>query len=125
VKGGFKMLKSNKNGKQLFLIGDGPFIVDGKTLKTISAKNIYICPIQKDIEFTEDDMAQSSTDDECMEECLVCGKQMQITVMLLHAETCNAEEKNPDSSFDLGEYDFGATFATSNSPDPEPPAELT
>ncbi|EFX69195.1 hypothetical protein DAPPUDRAFT_258962 [Daphnia pulex] len=37
---------------------------------------------------------------------------------------CNAEEKNPDSSFDLGEYDFGATFATSNSPDPEPPAEL-
>lgn len=75
------MLKSNKNGKQLFLIGDGP-IVDGKTLKTISAKNIYICPIQNDIEFTEDDMDQSSAYDECIEECLVCGKQMPIIVML-------------------------------------------
>lgn len=44
--GGFKMLKSNKNGKLLHLIGDGP-IVDGKGLKSVSAKKHLFVPVAK------------------------------------------------------------------------------
>ncbi len=45
-------------------------------------------------------MAEFSTHDECMAKCLVCGEQILITVMLLHEETCNGDEKNHESSFE-------------------------
>ncbi len=73
LKGGFKMLKCNKNGRNLSPIGDGP-LVDGRALKAVTTRNIYLYPIQKDIDLDEETSSGlSSEEDECMEECLVCG----------------------------------------------------
>ena len=57
------MLKCNKNDKNLFHIGDGP-VVDGRALKAVTTINIYLCPIQKDIDVEEATSSGSSSEED-------------------------------------------------------------
>jgi hypothetical protein len=90
------MLKCNKNGKSLFPIGDGP-LVDGITLKAVTTRKIYLCPIQKDIDVDEASSSGSSgEEDECNEECLVCGELVPLTLLTSHAQKCTVKQVEDD-----------------------------
>jgi hypothetical protein len=90
------MLKCNKNGKSLFPIGDGS-LVAGRALKAVTTRNIYLCPIQKDIDVDEATSSGSSgEEDECNEECLVCGELVPLTLLTNHAQTCTVQQVEDD-----------------------------
>jgi hypothetical protein len=84
------MLKCKKNDKNLFHIGVGP-LVDGRAVKAVTTRNIYLCPIQKDIDVDETTSFGWSEEDECMEECLICGELLALTLLTSYAETCTLQ----------------------------------
>lgn len=69
------MMKSNKNGKILHLIGTGP-LVDGRQFIALCAQNIYLSPLQKNIAIVEKDLKSEESDGQEMDElCLEsCAK---------------------------------------------------
>jgi hypothetical protein len=109
IVGGFKMMKSNKNGKTLQLIGSGP-VVDGRQLKALCAQNVYLSPLQRNIEMhlESDEMDEQEMDGACLECCAKCGEFMAIEVIEGHARKCVGKNSTVDIEKDA-----------SQQPDPE------
>lgn len=65
--GGVKLMKSNKNGKTLQLIGTGP-VVDGRQLKALCAQNVYLSPLPRNIEIhlESNEMDEQEMDGACV-----------------------------------------------------------
>lgn len=108
--------------KNLYLTGDGP-VVDGRALKSLTTRNIYLCPIQKDIDLDEVTSSEmSSKDNECMEDCVVCGQSMPLTKLIDHAEKCGVKENSDANSLEFDSA--GWDLLNGETRDWDPPAVL-
>ena len=83
---------------------------DGRQLKALCAQNVYLSPLQRNIEIhlESDEMDEQEMDGACVESCAKCGEVMAIEVIEGHTKKCVGKDPTVDTEKDA-----------SHQPDPE------